>query len=93
MLIWGTIVTPLEFFGYGISLVGLLYFNLGEETVKKMWAQRGELFEIYGAHFPRPRKFAIFLASLISFFLLGASFAQVLYQYGFLPYSYTRASE
>ncbi|KFY21623.1 hypothetical protein V493_07251 [Pseudogymnoascus sp. VKM F-4281 (FW-2241)] len=34
MMIWGTIVTPLQFIGYAIALGGLVYYKLGGEQVR-----------------------------------------------------------
>ena len=35
ILIWGTVVTPLQIFGYALSSIGLLYYFLGAETIHK----------------------------------------------------------
>ncbi|KFY10867.1 hypothetical protein V491_07440 [Pseudogymnoascus sp. VKM F-3775] len=34
MMIWGTVVTPLQFIGYAIALGGLVYYKLGGEQVR-----------------------------------------------------------
>ena len=34
MLIWGTVVTPMQFFGNGMAMAGLLYYKLGAEKVQ-----------------------------------------------------------
>ena len=35
ILIWGTVVTPLQIFGYALSSIGLLYYFLGAETIHR----------------------------------------------------------
>ena len=33
IMIWGTAVTLLQFFGYSVALCGLVYYKLGAETI------------------------------------------------------------
>lgn len=35
MIIWGTIVTGLQFFGYSVALGGLVWYKLGAEKLKE----------------------------------------------------------
>lgn len=37
MLIWGTVVTPIQFVGNGITLTGLVYYQLGGEKVHSLF--------------------------------------------------------
>jgi hypothetical protein len=34
VLIWGTIITPLQILGYGIALAGLVYYGVGYEGIQ-----------------------------------------------------------
>ncbi|ODV92510.1 hypothetical protein CANCADRAFT_43119 [Tortispora caseinolytica NRRL Y-17796] len=71
MVIWHTIVTPLQFFGYSIALVGLLYYKLG-------YKQMVELFEniTRGAQDYLPRRPARrFLLAVVVCFLIGTLLA------------------
>ncbi|KAL8783891.1 MAG: hypothetical protein Q9213_004309 [Squamulea squamosa] len=47
MIIWGTVVTPIQFVGNGIAMAGLIYYNLGGEKIlevaRKVKAQLCEL--------------------------------------------------
>ena len=36
MIMWGTVVTPLQFVGNGIAMTGLVYYNLGGEEVSEV---------------------------------------------------------
>jgi hypothetical protein len=38
IIFWGTIITGLQFFGYAIALVGLVYYGVGYEGVMTYWA-------------------------------------------------------
>lgn len=51
ILIFGTIITPLQWFGYSIATAGLIYYSLGWEGIKQvltngkiMWDNRSEKF-------------------------------------------------
>lgn len=70
MLIWGTPVTALQFFGYGIALLGMLYYKLGAEQLKGYFSQAGMRWAEFGAQRPAMRKVVVFLMVLITIFLL-----------------------
>ncbi|EFW98520.1 duf250 domain protein membrane protein [Grosmannia clavigera kw1407] len=59
MLIWGTPVTGLQFFGYGIALCGMVYYKLGYETLKTYLAEAGRKWAEFGAARPVLRKMII----------------------------------
>lgn len=59
MLIWGTPVTGLQFFGYGIALCGMVYYKLGYETLKTYLAESGRKWAEFGATRPALRKIII----------------------------------
>ncbi|CAK7274656.1 hypothetical protein SEPCBS57363_006275 [Sporothrix epigloea] len=59
MLIWGTPVTGLQFFGYGIALCGMVYFKLGYDTLKSYVAESGRRWAEFGATRPALRKLVV----------------------------------
>ncbi|KAL2834950.1 triose-phosphate transporter family-domain-containing protein [Aspergillus cavernicola] len=75
MMIWQTPVTPLQFFGYSIALIGLVYYKLGGEKIKEYTGHANRAWAEYGATRPTQRRFVIIGAALLSFFLLVGSMA------------------
>ncbi|CAK7244058.1 MAG: hypothetical protein STHCBS139747_005592 [Sporothrix thermara] len=74
MLIWGTPVTGLQFFGYGIALSGMVYFKLGYDTLKSYAAEGGRKWAEFGATRPALRKIII-VGTVLSFVLMGFTYA------------------
>ncbi|ERS96280.1 uncharacterized protein SPSK_01726 [Sporothrix schenckii 1099-18] len=70
MLIWGTPVTGLQFFGYGIALCGMVYFKLGYDTLKNYAAEGGRKWAEFGATRPALRKIIIGGTVLAAVFLV-----------------------
>jgi hypothetical protein len=70
MLIWGTPVTALQFFGYSIALSGMLYYKLGAEQLKGYATQLGRSWSEFGVQRPALRKVVVFLAVLLTIFIL-----------------------
>ncbi len=70
MLIWGTPVTGLQFFGYGVALCGMVYFKLGYDTLKGYAAEGGRRWAEFGATRPAIRKLVIGGSILSTLFLL-----------------------
>ena len=70
MLIWGTPVTALQFFGYGIALAGMMYYKLGAEQLKGYFNQAGMRWAEFGVQRPAMRKIVVFGLVLLTFFLL-----------------------
>ena len=70
MLIWGTPVSALQFFGYGIALCGLLYYKLGTEQLKQYMGQLGRSWSEFGVQRPAMRKAVVFLTILLTVFVL-----------------------
>ena len=70
MAIWGTPVTPLQFFGYGIALSGLVYYKLGMEQIKGHMSQLGRSWSEFGVQRPAVRKLVVFVAILLTIFVL-----------------------
>ncbi|KAI9746151.1 MAG: hypothetical protein M1818_000832 [Claussenomyces sp. TS43310] len=73
MLIWGTEVSALQFFGYSIALGGLVYYKLGGDQLKARFDGVGRAWAEYGMRHPIARKAAVlFGIFLVMAFLLGA---------------------
>jgi drug/metabolite transporter (DMT)-like permease len=68
MMIWGTQVTPLQFFGYSIALGGMVYYKLGYDKFKAYIAEGGRQWADFGARKPIMRKLTIIVFSV--FFLM-----------------------
>ncbi|RFU34605.1 hypothetical protein B7463_g1752, partial [Scytalidium lignicola] len=75
MMIWGTIITPLQVFGYGIALSGLVYYKLGAETLKGYFSEIGRQWAEFGSRRPVLRKLVVFVAVLFGIFVLLGGFA------------------
>lgn len=79
MMIWQTPVTGTQFFGYSISLIGLVYYKLGADKIREYTGQAGRAWAEYGANYPAQRKFVIIGAGALIFFLfmgtMGPSYA------------------
>ncbi|KAF4255860.1 hypothetical protein KXW14_008733 [Aspergillus fumigatus] len=75
MMIWQTPVTPLQFFGYSIALIGLIYYKLGGDKIREYAGQANRSWAEYGANHPAQRKSIIIGAVVLIFFLLIGSMA------------------
>ncbi|RHZ62956.1 UDP-galactofuranose transporter [Aspergillus thermomutatus] len=75
MMIWQTPVTGLQFFGYSIALIGLVYYKLGGDKIKEYAGQANRSWAEYGANHPAQRKSIIIGAVVLIFFLLIGSMA------------------
>lgn len=72
MMIWGTQVTALQFFGYSIALGGMVYYRLGYDTLKTYAGEAGRQWAELGNTRPVLRRVAIVtLVLLVVFVLLG----------------------
>lgn len=75
MFIWSTPVTGLQFFGYSLALVGLVYYKLGGDKIREYTGQANRAWVEYGNNRPAQRKFVIFGAAALIFFLFVGSMA------------------
>ncbi|CAI0645907.1 unnamed protein product [Colletotrichum noveboracense] len=72
MMIWGTQVTGLQFFGYSIALGGMVYYKLGYEQIKGYMGEAGRQWADFGQRKPILRKLSIIvLSAFVLFTLLG----------------------
>ena len=67
MIIWGTPVTPLQFFGYSIALGGRVHYKLGDDQIKGYVTEGGRQWADFGARKPVLRKLSIIVFSLMFF--------------------------
>ena len=70
MAIWGTPVSPLQFFGYSIALGGMVYYKLGADSLRGYLAEAGRRWAEFGAARPAQRKIVVFGAALLVIFVL-----------------------
>ena len=72
IMIWGTPVSLLQYFGYSIALCGLIYFKLGGATLKAQISDANRQWAEFGARRPAMRKITIFgVILLVLVSLLG----------------------
>lgn len=72
MMIWGTQVTPLQFFGYSIALGGMVYYKLGFDQLKGYIGEANRQWAEFGARKPVLRKVAVITMSAFVLFTFGA---------------------
>lgn len=70
ILIWGTMISNLQMFGYAIALLGMLWFKFGKEKIKEYLAQGSRSWAEFGTNRPAMRKVLILGVVVISVFLL-----------------------
>ncbi|BDD57132.1 hypothetical protein MPDQ_003479 [Monascus purpureus] len=73
MVIWGTQVTKLQFFGYSLALMGLVYYKLGGEKIKEYTGQASRSWAEYGANRPVQRKLVVIGGFVLVCFLFMGS--------------------
>lgn len=69
MAIWGTIVTPLQFFGYTIALGGLVYFKLGGEQIRVHAEAGKQKWRSFGERRPNLRRFVAFVTVIVGVYV------------------------
>jgi hypothetical protein len=70
MIIWGTQVTALQFFGYSIALGGMVHYKLGYEAIKGYAGEAGRQWADFGNRQPVLRRIAIIAIVLLTIFIL-----------------------
>ncbi|KAF1735883.1 putative sugar phosphate/phosphate translocator [Beauveria bassiana] len=75
MMIWGTPVTPLQFFGYSIALGGMVYYKLGYDQLKGYAGEASRQWAEFGARKPILRKLSIIVMIFFTVALLFSSLA------------------
>ncbi|MCJ1314587.1 hypothetical protein MMC25_008269 [Agyrium rufum] len=75
IMIWGTPVTGLQFFGYSLSLSAMVYYKLGGGPLKGFFAEFSRQWAEYGAKHPAQRKIVVFLTILVTLALVMGGLA------------------
>ncbi|KAJ4860856.1 triose-phosphate transporter family domain-containing protein [Trichoderma breve] len=75
MMIWGTQVTALQFFGYSIALGGMVYYKLGFEALKGYAGEAGRQWAEFGARKPILRKLSIIVMAVLFIFVVFGGLA------------------
>ena len=68
--IWGTPISPLQYFGYSIALGGLVYYKLGAATMKAQFSEVGRVWAEFGSSRPALRKVIVFGGMIMMLFVL-----------------------
>lgn len=88
MIIWGTQVSGLQFFGYSIALGGMVYYKLGFEAIKGYAGEAGRQWADFGNRQPVLRRLSIILLTLLAIFFvlngLAPSYASSIDAAGYL---------
>ncbi|KAK3321214.1 triose-phosphate transporter family-domain-containing protein [Cercophora scortea] len=75
MIIWGTQVSGLQFFGYSIALGGMVYYKLGYEQLKGYAGEAGRQWADFGNKRPVLRRIAVIAGALLAVFVVLNGFA------------------
>lgn len=75
ILIWGTVISGLQIFGYSIALMGMLYYKLGQKEMKPFIQEAGRRWAEFGATRPVLRKLVIIGAIFATIVILLGGFA------------------
>lgn len=70
VIIWGTMISTLQIFGYSIALAGMLWFKLGPEKLKEAFSNASRSWAEFGANKPVVRKLLILGLVIITLFVL-----------------------
>jgi hypothetical protein len=92
ILIWGTMISGLQVFGYSIALAGMLWFRLGPAKIKELFSDFGRKWAEFGANRPALRKLVILGLVVATFFVLVNGIGPK--NYGeYIPKSYLDAAK
>lgn len=91
-MIWGTVVTALQFIGYSIALAGLVYYKLGAEQLKGYFAEGGRQWADFGARRPVLRKIVVLISVVLTIFILLGGLAPT-YAPEYDPKNYINAAK
>jgi hypothetical protein len=75
IMLWGTPVSPTQFFGYSIALAGMVYYKLGGETLKSYLAEAARRWAEFGQARPVQRKLLVAALVLFTLFVLMGGLA------------------
>lgn len=75
ILIWGTLLSGLQVFGYSIALLGMLYFKTSSDQRKELIGSAARSWAEFGANRPILRKLLIIGLLVTTIFVLISGFA------------------
>lgn len=75
MVIWGTAVSPLQFFGYSVALGGMVYYKLGFDQIKGYAGEASRQWAEFGVRKPVLRKLSILVLIVFTFAVLFSGLA------------------
>jgi hypothetical protein len=74
VIIWGTVISTLQIFGYSIAIAGMLWFRLGPEKLKEIFVNFGRSWAEFGAKRPFLRKLLVAGLVIVTLFVLIGGF-------------------
>ncbi|KAF4633382.1 hypothetical protein G7Y89_g4734 [Cudoniella acicularis] len=92
ILIWGTKISGLQVFGYGIALCGMLYYKLGNKEMKPYIQEVSRRWAEFGANRPVARKMVIFGLVIVAVVILLGGIAPNT-SLGYDPQNYINAAK
>ena len=75
ILIWGTVLSNLQIFGYTIALLGMLYFKTSADQRKEVIGNGARAWAEFGANRPVLRKLLVIGLVGVTIFVLLSGFA------------------
>lgn len=92
MLIWGTVLSNLQVFGYSIALGGMVYFKTTADQRKEIIGSGTRAWAEFGANRPVLRKIVVFVLAITTIFFLLNHLAPT-YAPGYDPKSLANAAK
>jgi hypothetical protein len=92
IIIWGTMISSLQIFGYSIALGGMLWFKLGPEKLKEVFSNAGRSWAEFGATKPVLRKLLILVLVIVTLFVFVGGVGPT-YAPDYIPKGYVDAAK
>ena len=92
IIIWGTMISTLQIFGYSIALGGMLWFKLGPEKLKEVFSNASRSWAEFGATKPVLRKLLILGLIIVTLFVLVGGVGPT-YAPDYIPKGYVDAAK
>lgn len=92
VIIWGTMISTLQVFGYSIAIAGMLWFRLGPEKLKELFSNLGRSWAEFGATKPVLRKLLILGLVIVTLFVLIGGVGPT-YAPDYIPKNYLDAAK
>jgi drug/metabolite transporter (DMT)-like permease len=92
IIIWGTVISGLQVFGYSIALAGMLWFKLGPEKLKEIFFNISRSWAEFGTTKPVLRKLLVLGLVLVTLFVLIGGVGPT-YAPDYIPKTYIDAAK